>query len=107
MTTEVDFRSVGPAAELEDNYPHPYYLEDLKYRVTVVRVDGALYAFGDMCPHSNCPLSSGRLTGTTVMCQCHGSEFDVTDGAVLHGPATESLATYEARECDGQVQVRI
>lgn len=41
------------------------------------------------------PLSAGLLTGTTIMCQCHGSQFDVTTGAVLRGPATDGLGTYE------------
>ncbi|WP_406318581.1 Rieske 2Fe-2S domain-containing protein [Streptomyces sp. NBC_00118] len=34
-----------------------------------------------------CPLSAGRLTGTTLMCQCHGSHFDIINRTVLHGPA--------------------
>jgi 3-phenylpropionate/trans-cinnamate dioxygenase ferredoxin component len=41
------------------------------------------------------------------MCQCHGSKYDITSGAVLHGPATEPLATYEVREQDGKIQVRV
>ena len=56
--------------------------------------------------HEACPLSSGLLTGTTLTCQCHGSQFDVTTGAVLRGPATDALRTCEAREVDGQIQVR-
>jgi nitrite reductase/ring-hydroxylating ferredoxin subunit len=40
------------------------------------------------------------------MCQCHGSKFDVTTGAVLRGPATQALNTYEVQEADGAVQVR-
>ena len=42
-------------------------------------------------PKQRCPLSGGLLTGTTLMCQCHGSRFDLTTGAVLNGPATEPL----------------
>jgi nitrite reductase/ring-hydroxylating ferredoxin subunit len=41
------------------------------------------------------------------MCQWDGSQFDITTGAVLRGPATGPLATYEARELDGQIQVRV
>ena len=29
------------------------------------------------------------------MCQCHGSRFDITTGAVMNGPATEALKAYE------------
>jgi nitrite reductase/ring-hydroxylating ferredoxin subunit len=40
------------------------------------------------------------------MCQCHGSRFDVTTGAVINGPATEPLHVYEVQETDGEIQVR-
>ena len=52
------------------------------------------------------PLSAGLLTGTTLKCQCHGSQFDIASGAVLHGPPTKALTTYEVREEDGQIQLR-
>jgi len=29
----------------------------------------------------------GKLDGMTVTCPCHGSQFDVTSGVVLRGPA--------------------
>jgi nitrite reductase/ring-hydroxylating ferredoxin subunit len=41
------------------------------------------------------------------MCQCHGSRFDLTTGAVPRGPATEPLATYEVREEHGELQIRV
>ncbi len=56
-------------------------------RVNVASVHGHLYAFDDRCTHSGCSLANGTLTGTTVTCSCHGSQFDVTSGAVLRGPA--------------------
>jgi nitrite reductase/ring-hydroxylating ferredoxin subunit len=41
------------------------------------------------------------------MCQCDGSQFDVTKGAVLRGPAIAALAMYEVREQGGEIQVRV
>jgi len=32
------------------------------------------------------------------MCQCHGSRFDITTGAVTNGPATEPLKVYEYKK---------
>jgi nitrite reductase/ring-hydroxylating ferredoxin subunit len=57
-------------------------------KVTVAKSGGHLYAFDDRCTHSGCSLASGALEGTRVTCPCHGSQFDVTSGAVLRGPAT-------------------
>jgi 3-phenylpropionate/trans-cinnamate dioxygenase ferredoxin component len=56
---------------------------------------------------SACPLSAGLLTGTTIMCQCHGSRFDITTGAIINGPATEPLNVYEVKEAGGEIQARI
>jgi nitrite reductase/ring-hydroxylating ferredoxin subunit len=85
-----------------------FYLADRRQRVSVARVAGRLYAFDDLCTCAEppCPLSGGLLTGTSVMCQCHGSRFDVTTGAVLDGPATEALRVYEVQQSDGQIQIR-
>jgi nitrite reductase/ring-hydroxylating ferredoxin subunit len=49
---------------------------------------------------------AGRLTGTTIMCQCHGSRFDITDGTVINGPAGQALETYEVDEAPRHIQIR-
>ena len=56
-------------------------------KVNVASVGGQLHAFDDTCTHKACSLAKGKLDGTTVTCPCHGSQFDVTSGAVLRGPA--------------------
>ena len=56
-------------------------------KVNVASALGHLYAFDDTCTHMGCSLAKGKLDGTTVTCPCHGSQFDVTSGAVLRGPA--------------------
>jgi nitrite reductase/ring-hydroxylating ferredoxin subunit len=102
------FRTLGPGDAIPNDFVVPYYLDDLKRRISVARVDDRLYAFDDLCTCAErvCPLSGGLLTGTTLMCQCHGSRFDVTTGAVINGPATDALKVYEVREVDGGVQIR-
>jgi nitrite reductase/ring-hydroxylating ferredoxin subunit len=55
--------------------------------VNVANASGQLYAIDDACTHMGCSLANGDLDGTTVTCACHGSQFDVTSGAVLRGPA--------------------
>src|ERR1700712_676157 len=60
-------------------------------KVNVANVDGNLYAFDDRCTHMGCSLASGKLNGKTVVCPCHGSQFDVTSGAVLRGPAEQPI----------------
>ena len=60
-------------------------------KVTVASADGQLYAFDDTCTHAGCSLAKGTLIGTTVTCHCHRSQFDVTSGAVLRGPASRPV----------------
>jgi 3-phenylpropionate/trans-cinnamate dioxygenase ferredoxin component len=62
--------------------------------VAVFNVDGRLCATQNECTHRQGPLNEGELAGSTVTCPWHGSQFDVTTGAVLEGPATEPLRTY-------------
>lgn len=102
------FRTVGPGDAVPNGFVVPYYLDDLKIRISVARVDGRLYAFDDLCTCADraCPLSGGQLTGTTLMCQCHGSRFDIASGAVTNGPATEPLNGYQVQEVNGDIQIR-
>ena len=103
LTTD-HFRTITASRAIADDAVVPYYLEERKLRISIARID----AFDDLCTCSDepCPLSGGLLIGTTVMCQCHGSRFDVTTGAVLNGPATEALHIYEVQEAAGDIQLR-
>jgi 3-phenylpropionate/trans-cinnamate dioxygenase ferredoxin component len=102
------FRTIAPSHEIPDGFVVPFYLEDRKRRISLARVGDRLYAFDDLCTCTEepCPLSGGLLAGTTIMCQCHGSRFDITAGAVVNGPATEALEVYEVKEVDGSIQIR-
>jgi 3-phenylpropionate/trans-cinnamate dioxygenase ferredoxin component len=79
--------------------------EVVGHRVAVANVNGTFYAFDDACTHMGCSLvAQGRLSGATVTCDCHGSQFDVRTGTVLHGPATRPVQTYPV-DADGHVHV--
>ena len=65
--------------------------------VTVASAGGHLYAFDDTCTHTGCSLAKGKLEGTTVTCACHGSQFDVTSGTVVRGPAQRPIRSRAVR----------
>jgi nitrite reductase/ring-hydroxylating ferredoxin subunit len=72
--------------------------------VAIFNVGGNLYGIDAKCSHVGGPLDQGHVSGTTVTCPWHGSEFDVTSGAVIRGPATRPEKGYRVRvESDGIV----
>ncbi|HET8560113.1 MAG TPA: Rieske (2Fe-2S) protein [Marmoricola sp.] len=50
---------------------------------------GEFKAFSAICTHAGCTV--GAVSGGTIDCPCHGSEFSIKDGSVLQGPATQPL----------------
>jgi nitrite reductase/ring-hydroxylating ferredoxin subunit/uncharacterized membrane protein len=79
--------------------------------LTVLRQGADVLALADQCAHLGGPLHQGRLTddgdGPCVTCPWHGSTFRLTDGAVVHGPATARQPAFDTRVVEGgMVQVR-
>jgi nitrite reductase/ring-hydroxylating ferredoxin subunit len=78
--------------------------------ILVVRDGERLFAIGNRCSHQGASLHRGliRFSGSlkTVRCPAHGSEFDLADGRVLRGPATQRVPTFEARAHGDTIEVR-
>ncbi|MFK0279027.1 Rieske (2Fe-2S) protein [Streptomyces sp. NPDC090499] len=62
---------------------------------------GVLKAYSTVCTHAGCPID--RLQGTTLVCPCHGSEFDAVTGKVVRSPATEPLNELPVKESNGRI----
>lgn len=76
---------VGSATDVRAGQMRVFDVEGTN--VNVASANGNLYAFDDTCTHAGCSLAQGKLDSTTVTCACHGSQFDITTGAVIRGPA--------------------
>ncbi|MFF1509787.1 Rieske (2Fe-2S) protein [Streptomyces sp. NPDC058326] len=50
---------------------------------------GEFKAFSSKCTHAGCAVSS--VKDGVIVCPCHQSHFDVSDGSVKSGPATAPL----------------
>ncbi|WP_432197612.1 Rieske (2Fe-2S) protein [Streptomyces sp. bgisy027] len=50
---------------------------------------GEFKAFSAICTHQQCLV--GSVSDGTINCPCHGSKFEITDGAVANPPATKPL----------------
>jgi len=62
--------------------------------VAVFSAGGGYCATQALCTHRAGPLSEGAIDDTTVTCPLHGAQFNIWTGAVLRGPAKDSLKTY-------------
>jgi Rieske Fe-S protein len=51
---------------------------------------GTFKAFTAVCTHAGCTVTS--VSGGTINCPCHGSKFNIANGAVVNGPAASPLA---------------
>jgi ubiquinol-cytochrome c reductase iron-sulfur subunit len=55
-------------------------------------IDNTLVAYSKICTHVGCPVALYEQTTHHILCPCHQSTFDASDGArVVFGPAARSL----------------
>lgn len=76
-------------------------------RIAVANLNGKYFGFNDICPHRGCSLVEGKLEGSTLICPCHGSQFDVTNGALLKGPATTGIDAYELEVVGNELTLKL
>jgi nitrite reductase/ring-hydroxylating ferredoxin subunit len=74
--------------------------------VVLLRLEGRWLAFADTCPHAGCALSAdGELDGAILICNCHGSEFDLPAGEVRRGPAQRPLIAFSVRLTEDGLEI--
>jgi nitrite reductase/ring-hydroxylating ferredoxin subunit/uncharacterized membrane protein len=76
-------------------------------RIVLARKEKGFAAFADSCTHKGGSLAGGMMTCGTVMCPWHGSQFDVSSGAVKAGPAKEPITAYDVDESGGKVRIAV
>lgn len=64
---------------------------------------GEYKAFSTVCTHQGCQVQV--QDSNRIVCPCHGSEFAVSDGSVVHGPAESPLASYPVQVKGGKLFV--
>lgn len=81
----------GPATVKKADIPvgRGVVINDANFVVTQPKA-GEYHAFVKICRHAGCAVS--EVTETHILCPCHGSQFDLSDGHVLTGPAGQPLS---------------
>ena len=97
------FQPIARSEELEEGKGRPYVLEG--HRIALVRHEGIVYGLDDLCPHADASIAFGPVENGCIACPWHYAEFDLRTGAVLSGPASRGIRTYQVRETDGYVEI--
>ncbi|MDQ6728316.1 MAG: Rieske 2Fe-2S domain-containing protein [Actinomycetota bacterium] len=75
--------------------------------VLLVRDGLEMTAISNVCGHAGGPLDEGEFDGEgCVTCPWHASVFRLSDGGVVHGPATNPQPAYDVRAERGMLSVR-
>ena len=99
-----DWSPAADATQLANGRPLRVVVGDTP--VMLLRDDDSVFAIHDRCGHRGCSLSDGTVEGHEVVCACHGSRFDLRDGALKQGPATAAQPSFQVREQGGRIEIR-
>lgn len=99
-------RTDQPSAQARSPAPRPVVVDGRA--LVLAASEGRWHAIEDRCSHAGCAFSDdGEVDGFHVICNCHGSEFDVRTGHPVRGPATTPIATFSVRVVDGMIEVHV
>jgi len=71
-----------PVAYINDVIDSPIAVRLLDEPLVIVRLNGEIACFGDLCIHRGTALSLGTVTGANLQCAYHGWEFDSSGSCV-------------------------
>jgi nitrite reductase/ring-hydroxylating ferredoxin subunit/uncharacterized membrane protein len=99
-----DFVPVLSESELEVDTPTK--VDAAGRAVLLVKQGGQVFALDDTCVHAGCSLAGGKVDGRSIICPCHGSQYELDSGTVINGPATRPEPTLAVRLRNGMIEVK-
>ena len=71
--------------------------------IALFKIEDGVWAIDNLCSHGNARLCDGYVDGHLVECPFHQAMFDLHDGSVTCGPATEPVRSWPVKIEDGRV----
>jgi naphthalene 1,2-dioxygenase system ferredoxin subunit len=65
--------------------------------IAIFKMDDGAYAIDNICTHGHARLCDGFVDGHMVECPFHQALFDVRDGSVNCGPATDPVKSWPVK----------
>ena len=75
--------------------------------ILLINLNGKFFCLEGRCTHAGAPLADGSLNGETLTCPWHKSQFRITDGMVIRGPAEKQLKVYDVTVRDSFLFIEI
>ncbi len=101
-----DFVPVAKTSELPAGTKKMVFVGDKK--IMIANAGGQYFAMDNACSHAGCSLAAeGMVTDGTITCGCHGSQFDLTTGAVVGPPAVVPMQVYKVKIEGDNVMVAV
>jgi nitrite reductase/ring-hydroxylating ferredoxin subunit len=82
-----------------------FYVKE--HEVLVINQNGQYFCLDGRCTHAGAPLVDGKIDGETLTCPWHKSQFRITDGTVIRGPAEKQLKVYAVTVRDSALFIEI
>jgi len=77
------------------------------YDIALFKLEEGVYAIDNICTHGHAKLCDGFLEGFQVECPFHQALFDVRDGSVTCGPATQPVRSWPVKLEGGRVFLKL
>jgi thiosulfate dehydrogenase [quinone] large subunit len=91
-------RLLGSVTSMPDNSSASFTIPSNGEPGLVIRTTtGDFVAYNAVCPHAGCTVGYSSAN-KIIVCPCHGSEFEVSNGHVIVGPAPHGLTKLEVKE---------
>ncbi len=71
--------------------------------IALFKLEDGVFAINNACSHGNAKLCDGFVEGYNVECPFHQAQFDLRDGSVTCGPATEAAKSWPVKIENGRV----
>ena len=76
--------------------------------LVLARLGDTWFAAQARCTHAGCAFADdATLEDATIVCSCHGSEFDLRSGEVQRGPAEYDLRVFPVRVAGDRLEVEL
>ena len=73
------------------------------HEILAANVGDKIFCLDGRCTHAGAPLAEGTLNGEVLTCPWHYSQFNITNGIVVNGPAYKTLKSYPVEERENSV----